>query len=168
MRATEVDDPAERERLWALADRVFPAFPVYRAEAAEAGRRISLVALTRRRAERAPVFVFDGECGFCTRWVAWLRRRVLADVAFVPSQEIDDLSALGLTAADVATASYWIDADGRPHRGSDSFAHALGTATLPWRVVGLVLRAPLVRPVAQRLYAVIARNRHRLPAPAER
>ena len=47
MRAAVVDDPAERERLWALADRVFPGFAVYRREAAAAGRTIPLVALTR-------------------------------------------------------------------------------------------------------------------------
>lgn len=49
MRATIVDDPAERERLWALADDVFPAFERYRRDAAAVGRTIPLVALTPRR-----------------------------------------------------------------------------------------------------------------------
>ena len=47
MRAAVVEDSGERERLWALADRVFPGFAVYRREAAAAGRTIPLVALTR-------------------------------------------------------------------------------------------------------------------------
>lgn len=46
MRASVVDDPAELDRLWPLAQRVFPAFEVYRQDAAAAGREIPLVALT--------------------------------------------------------------------------------------------------------------------------
>jgi hypothetical protein len=48
MRATAVNDEAERERLWVLAGRVFPAFASYRHDAANAGRRIPIVQLTRR------------------------------------------------------------------------------------------------------------------------
>jgi deazaflavin-dependent oxidoreductase (nitroreductase family) len=48
MRAAVVDDPADAERLWALADRVFPAFASYRHDAAEAHRTIPLVRLTPR------------------------------------------------------------------------------------------------------------------------
>jgi deazaflavin-dependent oxidoreductase (nitroreductase family) len=45
MRATVVDD-GERDRLWALADNVFPAFARYRRSAAARGRTIPLVELT--------------------------------------------------------------------------------------------------------------------------
>jgi deazaflavin-dependent oxidoreductase (nitroreductase family) len=44
-RAEVVDDEAERARLWALADRVFPPYARYRAIAASAGRTIPLVTL---------------------------------------------------------------------------------------------------------------------------
>lgn len=53
MWAAVVDDEADRERLWALADRVFPAFASYRREAADAGRSIPIVQLTPR--ESPPV-----------------------------------------------------------------------------------------------------------------
>lgn len=46
MRATVVDDEAERDRLWALADRVFAAYAAYRREAAKANRTIPIVQLT--------------------------------------------------------------------------------------------------------------------------
>lgn len=46
MRATVVDDEAERERLWALADRVFAPYAAYRREAAKANRTIPIVQLT--------------------------------------------------------------------------------------------------------------------------
>jgi len=45
MDATVVDD-AECDRLWALADNVFPAFARYRSVATAKGRTIPLVALT--------------------------------------------------------------------------------------------------------------------------
>jgi deazaflavin-dependent oxidoreductase (nitroreductase family) len=48
MRATVVDDEAERERLWVLADRVFPAFASYRRDAEKVNRTIPIVQLTER------------------------------------------------------------------------------------------------------------------------
>jgi deazaflavin-dependent oxidoreductase (nitroreductase family) len=47
-RASVVADETERARLWALADRVLPAFERYRERAAAAGREIPIVQLTPR------------------------------------------------------------------------------------------------------------------------
>jgi deazaflavin-dependent oxidoreductase (nitroreductase family) len=47
-RAEVVADEAERERLWRLADRVFPQFADYRLWAGNAGREIPIVQLVRR------------------------------------------------------------------------------------------------------------------------
>ena len=47
-RAQVIEDPAERERLWTLADRVFPPYASYRQRAAEAGRTIPIVQLSPR------------------------------------------------------------------------------------------------------------------------
>ena len=47
-RAQLVDDQAERERLWHLADQVFPAYAAYRERAAGAGREIPIVQLAPR------------------------------------------------------------------------------------------------------------------------
>jgi deazaflavin-dependent oxidoreductase (nitroreductase family) len=48
MRATIVGDEAERDRLWSLADRVFPPYEDYRRQAAESGRTIPIVQLLER------------------------------------------------------------------------------------------------------------------------
>lgn len=48
MRATVVEDEAERRRLWGLADRVFAPYAAYREEAARAGRTIPIVQLSPR------------------------------------------------------------------------------------------------------------------------
>lgn len=48
MRATPVEDEAERRRLWGLADNVFAPYAAYRREAAKANREIPIVQLTPR------------------------------------------------------------------------------------------------------------------------
>jgi deazaflavin-dependent oxidoreductase (nitroreductase family) len=48
MRATVVDDEAERHRLWTLADHVFAPYAAYRREAAKVNRTIPIVQLTPR------------------------------------------------------------------------------------------------------------------------
>jgi deazaflavin-dependent oxidoreductase (nitroreductase family) len=47
-RAEVVEQESERERLWQLADRVFPAYAGYRERAAETGRVIPVVQLVPR------------------------------------------------------------------------------------------------------------------------
>lgn len=112
-----------------------------------------------------PFFLFDGDCGFCNRWASWVQRRLPTGATFVAYQDVDDLNAYGLTADDVETASYWVDREGTPHRGARSFAHALRQGTGPWAILGAVLDAPVIGGIADRIYPVVGRNRHRLPAP---
>ena len=47
-RAEIVEDTAERERLWNLADRVYPQYATFRDQAAAAGRTIPMVRLVPR------------------------------------------------------------------------------------------------------------------------
>jgi deazaflavin-dependent oxidoreductase (nitroreductase family) len=47
-RAEVVEDEAERERLWDLADRVYPQYAAFREQAREAGRVIPVVRLIPR------------------------------------------------------------------------------------------------------------------------
>jgi deazaflavin-dependent oxidoreductase (nitroreductase family) len=54
MRASVVGDPSERERLWVLADRVFPAFARYREDATEVNRTIPIVQLMPRPTHPRP------------------------------------------------------------------------------------------------------------------
>lgn len=49
MHATLIDEPAERERIWTLADRVFPAFSRYRDDANKTGRTIPIIQLKPRQ-----------------------------------------------------------------------------------------------------------------------
>ena len=45
MAASEVTEPAERERVWAMADRVYPLWPDYRRRAEQCQRTIPIIRL---------------------------------------------------------------------------------------------------------------------------
>jgi deazaflavin-dependent oxidoreductase (nitroreductase family) len=51
MRATVVNDEAERHRLWTLADRVFAPYATYRRDAAKVNRTIPIIQLTARESD---------------------------------------------------------------------------------------------------------------------
>jgi hypothetical protein len=46
--AAEIDDEAERTRLWGLADMVYPGYADYRERTAKSDRRIPILRLTPR------------------------------------------------------------------------------------------------------------------------
>lgn len=110
-----------------------------------------------------PVLVFDGDCGFCTASARWLEHRLRPGVDVTPGASAD-LDRLGLTGADVASAAWWVQPDGTRHRGHRAIAEALAaSSSWVWRLAGRLLRVPPLRWLGRPVYAVVARNRHRLP-----
>src|SRR5215218_7513306 len=79
---------------------------------------------TAGREPALPLFVYDGDCGFCTASASWIGRRLRVPVRVAPWQSLD-LAALGLVEADVTSAAYWIDEAGSRHRGAAGVARAL-------------------------------------------
>lgn len=112
-------------------------------------------------AGRRPVFVFDGDCAFCTSAARLLGR--IGPQAEIVAWQLADLDELGITAAQASEAVRWIGADGAVRSGHEAIAAALGTAGWPWRVAGRVILLPVVSPLAAATYRLVARNRHRLP-----
>lgn len=111
------------------------------------------------------MLIYDGGCGFCGRSVVWARR-LGATCEFSPSYAVD-LIPLGLTEADLDAAAWFVDPDGRLHRGHDAIARALRTSRhAPVRLLGRVVGSRVLRPVATRVYAWVSDNRHRLPGGA--
>ena len=106
--------------------------------------------------------VFDGDCSFCSS-TARLARRLLPRGHAVVAYQRADLPALGLTERDGADALWWVDDDGRRHRGHEAVARALLEAAGPWRLAGRLLASAALRPLGARAYEWVARNRHRLP-----
>jgi predicted DCC family thiol-disulfide oxidoreductase YuxK len=111
------------------------------------------------------VFLFDGDCGFCTRCARFLQRHVPTPVRIVAWQAVD-LRPLGVSAAQCAEAVQYV-AGGRTTAGPVAIADLLRTATgvrgVVWRVAGAVLARGPVRALAWPGYRWVARHRHRFP-----
>ncbi|WP_018658031.1 thiol-disulfide oxidoreductase DCC family protein [Actinomadura flavalba] len=109
-----------------------------------------------------PVLVFDGDCGFCTSSVGFVRRRVPTPAAIVPYQRAD-LAALGVPRERAARELLYVDASGRVSGAAQAVARLLVGAGGVWRPLGLLLRVPPVSWLALGVYRLVAANRGRLP-----
>ena len=110
-----------------------------------------------------PLVLYDADCGFCTASVhAAQGRWVGARIDATPFLSVN-LVVHRLTVDKCAEALHCVEPDGRVTVGADAVATVLMASRGPWPVVGQLLRLPGVRRVAGWGYAVVARNRHRLP-----
>jgi predicted DCC family thiol-disulfide oxidoreductase YuxK len=110
-----------------------------------------------------PTLVFDGDCGFCTASVEWLKRWCRPAVRFVPWQRLD-LAAHGLTEAQVAAAVQWLpQSDARIRPGAAAVARVLLRSRWPWRPIGVLMLTPPISWGAAAVYRLISANRYRLP-----
>jgi predicted DCC family thiol-disulfide oxidoreductase YuxK len=117
--------------------------------------------------DRHPIVLYDGTCGWCTGWAAWLCRR-------------DRAGVFRLAPLDGATARRVLDgpppadtmvlvlpaAQGPPRRltESDAVLGVLRRLGWPWRALGALAVVP--RPLRDPCYRWIARRRHALPGAA--
>jgi predicted DCC family thiol-disulfide oxidoreductase YuxK len=122
--------------------------------------------------ESSPIFkrdccmvIYDGECRFCVKSKEGIERLSRSDqpasVRFIPYQSRDAEKALGsgyrLGRPDVA---YLIGADGQIRQGLDAILPLL--PGLPGgRLLAALLTMPALKPIANRLYGFVARNRYR-------
>ncbi len=107
--------------------------------------------------------VFDGECGICRRSVTWVREQDREGrVEIVPYQD----PAIPERFPDIpeerfARAIQLISPDGARWEGARAAEELL--RLLPgWRALAPFFRIPLARPLADRVYRWVARNRGRL------
>ena len=113
------------------------------------------------------LLIYDGDCGLCSRTAAWIRRRLRRGYEVMASQRIPDLDRFGLTRREVHEAAYWIDPDGTRHGAHRAIVRALEESGGVLGFVAKIGRIWPVEPVAQWLYFLIARNRHRFPGAAD-
>jgi predicted DCC family thiol-disulfide oxidoreductase YuxK len=112
-----------------------------------------------------PVFLYDGDCAFCSSCARFIERYIPTSAAVTPWQ-FADLDALGVSQEDAEAAVQWIDP--RSDRlvraaGPTAIARLLVDAGPYWRTLGRLLDRRPGRWIAGPTYRLIARNRHRLP-----
>ncbi|MGH3712679.1 MAG: thiol-disulfide oxidoreductase DCC family protein [Micromonosporaceae bacterium] len=109
-----------------------------------------------------PIFLYDGDCSFCTTCARFIERRMRTRAAVVAWQ-FADLDKLGVTRQQAEEAVQWIGDDGRLASGPEAIAVLLTDAGSYWRPMGFLLGLKPVLWLAWPVYRLISRNRHRLP-----
>lgn len=112
----------------------------------------------------APVFVYDGECGFCVSWVRVTERHIIRDSG-IQSAAWQDLDLDEPLRRRARTEVLVLHPDRRRVWGGvDAIAVLLlNSPRAYWWPLGSLLRRPLLRGAAAALYRWVARNRGRLP-----
>jgi predicted DCC family thiol-disulfide oxidoreductase YuxK len=109
-----------------------------------------------------PVFLFDGDCAFCSSCARFIERRIRTGAEILPWQ-FADLQALGVTQQHAEEAVQWCEPGEIPVSGTPGISRLLRRAQWYWRPLGWGLVTPPISWIAPPLYRLISRNRHRLP-----
>ncbi|MEU9890091.1 DCC1-like thiol-disulfide oxidoreductase family protein [Sphaerisporangium sp. NPDC051011] len=109
------------------------------------------------------MLVYDGDCGFCQRCVDFGRAHLPAMPPVSRWQDLD-LAEHGLTRAQVTESVQLLGPDGLRAAGARAVAVVLAVQPrIGWRALGRLMLVPPVDWIAEAVYRVVARNRHRLP-----
>jgi predicted DCC family thiol-disulfide oxidoreductase YuxK len=107
------------------------------------------------------VFIFDGDCAFCSSAARVMRKMTGENTPIRPYQKLD-LESLGLTSELTSRAVYYVR-DGKYFVAAEAIAQLLIDSKKVWLLIGFFLRLPVIRTLARNVYYWIAKNRHRLP-----
>lgn len=109
-----------------------------------------------------PVIVFDGNCGFCQRQIARIRRGdPNAQFEYLPSQSPDLLTRFpALAGHELSSGLRLVEPRGAIHVGAEATYH-IARRLRGWRWVAWLYRVPGVNWLARLTYGWIARNRYR-------
>ena len=106
-----------------------------------------------------PTLIYDGECGFCSRWIERWRLSTGDQVDYVTSQEAAPKFP-GISEAEFAEAVQWVGADGERLSGAPAVFAALATGSSGGRTLRrLYGDTPAFARAADATYGVVARNR---------
>lgn len=108
-----------------------------------------------------PIFIFDGDCSFCSSSARLLDRLTRQNLNIQPYQFLD-LEALSIRLEDAQSAVQFLH-KGERYSGARAIGEALVVAKTAWSVAGWLIKAPVVLSFAELVYLLVAKNRHRLP-----
>ena len=113
-----------------------------------------------------PVYLVDGNCGFCTRSMERVLRQFPGTFVSVPYWEAD-LESLGLSFDACRERGHFLRPLG-DHvivmAGGASWTGVLLQQRGVWRGLGRLMAATPFRPFVELTYGWVSRNRHRFPA----
>lgn len=105
-----------------------------------------------------PILIFDGDCGFCKRWIERFRRMTGDRVEYASSQEVGDRYPQ-ISQKQFEESVWLIEQGGRTSSGAEAVFRALATAR-SWKWLLFLYRFfPLFAPINERVYRWIAEHR---------
>ena len=114
-----------------------------------------------------PVLVFDGDCGFCQRWVARFKRWERGhQVDVMPLQNERAETITGRTRAQLGQAMCLALPDGTRLDGADAARELMRFVRGGW-LGRVAFQLPGSMPLARWVYAVVAKRRHQLGCSGE-
>ncbi|MFN8019855.1 MAG: DCC1-like thiol-disulfide oxidoreductase family protein [Acidimicrobiales bacterium] len=110
-----------------------------------------------------PMFLFDGDCAFCSACARWMAAHIPGPTAIRAWQQTD-LAPLGVTEAEADEAVVMVDVALERLHGPEAIAALLGSSTSrTWRLLGTLLALRPVLVLAWPTYRLVARHRDRMP-----
>ncbi len=106
------------------------------------------------------VFLFDGDCAFCTSSANLLKKLTAHRIAIEPYQFVD-LAKLGISKEACEQAVQYLNPS--HFEAARAIAQVLIDAKTPWAIAGWILRAPVILSFAELVYVWVSKNRHKLP-----
>jgi predicted DCC family thiol-disulfide oxidoreductase YuxK len=107
------------------------------------------------------IFLFDGDCAFCTSAANRLKAIVKNKIQVLPYQHVD-LAKLGVTVEQCQSAVQYLSSDNQ-FSGSVAIAKALIDSKSFWSLAGLVMQIPVISSAGFLVYEWVANNRQKLP-----
>lgn len=110
-----------------------------------------------------PVFLYDGDCAFCSSCARFVERRIPTDAPVTPWQWVD-IDALGVTVEEADEAVLWVTRPDAHTAGPRAIADLLSSSSRRfWRISGRILGLAPIQWITRPIYRWIARNRDRMP-----
>ena len=107
------------------------------------------------------LFIFDGDCAFCSSAARVFRKMIRHKVPIRPYQHLP-LAEIGLSPELTSKAVYYVR-DGKFLVAAEAIAQLFVDSETPWLLAGYFLKLPGIKQLAKLVYYWIAANRHRLP-----
>ena len=105
-----------------------------------------------------PVLIYDGDCGFCRRWIERWRQITGDRIDYVPYQETT-IHFPNITEREFQSSVQLVEPDGKVYRGAEAVFRSLATASSYRWLLGLYLLLGIFRFLSEKLYRLVAKNR---------
>jgi predicted DCC family thiol-disulfide oxidoreductase YuxK len=114
--------------------------------------------IVRHPPPEKPLLIFDGDCGFCRRWIARWQASTGDRVDFSAYQEVEARFP-EIPRADFEQAVQLIEPDGRVESGADAVFRIFDFAPNGAPLLRFLRQLPGFMPLARIAYRVVAANR---------